>query len=207
MKYFYSITLTIVWLLFIFTGCKNKTESNYHAKSLKINDQYSREITFDIIGVNFPIKQNNVYIRIDEPVEDVNKYQHILFKEIGVSSDNTIYTNPAKNGRQVFLTFADGRKCSFIWVLKHKDERITQTRIEHEKFHALKRVSPEDIYLLSESIKKRGFNIELNKYEEELDASIIEILSLHLLGVPLDQISGSEYIEQSVEILSANHIE
>lgn len=191
-------------LLIVLLGCEGEPNTTGHATSLKIDDRYSREIIFDVIGVTVPIKQEDVFIRIEDPVSDVEKHQHVLLKELGVSPTNVWYSNPARHGRQMYLSFSDGKKCSFIWVLEHSDERITKIREEHEKYHALCRTSPEHISLLSEKIKQHGFDIDLYDYNEELAATIVEILSLHLMGVPFDQISGSELTEQARDILIGN---
>lgn len=195
-------------LMTVLLGCKEDTNTAYHAESLRIDRRYKQEIDFDIIGVQIPIKQDGTFIRIDGSFSDIDKHQEVLLKELGIARINIAYTNPAQNGRHMHLTFADGRTCSFIWVLKHLDDRITRIRIEHEKYHALCRISPKHISLLSEKIKENGFNIDLRDYDEELSATIVETLSAHLLsGVPLDQISGSELPEQAKDILVASYVE
>lgn len=193
-------------LMTVLLGCKKDTNTAYNAKSLRIDGRYKQEIDFDIIGIQIPIKQENTFIRIDGSVSDIEKHQEVLLRELGIVPKNIIYTNPAENGRQLYLTFADGKRCSFIWVVKHSDDQVTQVRIEHEKYHALCRISPKDISLLSGKIKENGFNIDLRDYDEELSATVVEVLSLHLLGVPFAQISGSELIEQAKNILVASYV-
>ncbi len=194
-------------LMTVLLGCKEDTNNSYDAKSLRIDSRYKQEIDFEIIGIKIPIKQDNIFIRIDGSVSDIDKHQEVLLKELGIVPKNIVYLNPAENGRQVYLTFGDGKTCSFIWVLKRSDDRLARISIEHEKYHALCRLSPKDISLLSEKIKENGFNIDLCDYDEELAATIVQIFSLHLLGARLDQISGSELTEQARDILVACNIE
>ncbi len=180
MKNYVNNAIMALSLMTVLLGCKEDTNNSYHAKSLQIDSRYKQEIDFEIIGVKVSIKQDNIFIRIDGATSNVDEHQEVLLKELDIVPVNIVYTNPAAHGRQVYLTFADGKKCSFIWVLKHSDDRITRTRIEHEKYHALCRISPKDISLLSEKIKENGFNIDLCDYDEELAATIIQILRLHL---------------------------
>jgi len=194
-------------LIVVLLGCKEDGNIAYDAKSLRIDHRYKQEIDFDIIGMQIPIKQDSTFIRIDGSVSDIDKHQEALLKELDIVPKNITYSNPANYGRQMYLTFADGKTCSFVWVLKNSDDRITRTRIEHEKYHALCRISSKDISLLSEKIKANGFNLDLRDYNEELSAAIVEILSLHLLEVPFDQISGSELVEQARDVLVASYIE
>jgi len=189
------------------TGCEKKRQPKYHGQSLRIDHRYERAISFELIGVDIPIKKENVFIRIDDPVEDIERHQTDLFRELGIEPLEIVYTNPAMHGRQVFLEFADGRKCSFIWVLKNSDDRITRIRTEHEKYHSLSKLAPEGIHILSTRLRNIGFDIDLSKHDEELAATIVEILSLHLMGVPLGEISGSELTVKAKEILTENHVE
>ena len=78
---------------------------------------------------------------------------------------------------------------------------LPKWRIEHEKYHALYRLSPQHISSLSERIKQHGFDIDLHDYDEELSASIVEVLSFHLMGVPFDQFRGSKLIERAKKLL------
>ncbi len=205
-------------LLFPLLSCKNEIRgtpsakvlhSTYHAKALKLDVRYTQEINFTVIGANFSIKQKRAFLRVDDPVLNIERHQETLLSELGVLTRNFIYANPASNvtGRHVYLTFADGKSCSFIWAMKHADDRITRARIEHEKYHALHRLLPMNIPALSARIKRKGFNIDLNDYDEELSATVVEILSLHLLGVSLEHISGSDLKEQARNILATNRIE
>lgn len=207
MKNYVNNAIMALSLMTVLLGCKENTNTTYDAKSLWIDHRYKQEIDFDIIGMQIRIKQDSTFIRIDGSVSDIDKHQEVLLKELDIVPKNITYTNPSKNGRQLYLTFADGKTCSFIWVLKHSDDWITRIRIEHEKYHALCRISPKHISLLSEKIKENGFNIDLRDYDEELSATVVEILSLHLLGVPFDQISGSELTEQARDILVASYVE
>jgi hypothetical protein len=210
LKYWQKILSVVLILTFVVLLGKLYlviTATTYHAKSLRIDHRYKQEIDFDIIGMQIPIKQDSTFIRIDGSVSDLDKHQEVLLEELDIVPQNIIYTNAATTARHMHLTFADGKTCSFIWVLKHSDDRITRIRIEHEKYHALYHISPKDISLLSEKIKGTGFNIDLRDYDEETSATIVKILSAHLLGVPFDQISGSGLIEQAKEILVTSYVE
>ena len=103
-----------------------KPLTGFHGKSLKLDERYEREIAFSFIGGTFPIEQEQVFIRIDDPVADVEKHQEAIKKELDVSYGTITLSNSAKFGRYMQLTFADGKKCSFIWVLKDPNDRITK---------------------------------------------------------------------------------
>ncbi len=183
---------------------EERQPSGYHGESLSIDHRYGRSIRFEPIGINIPITKDNAFLRVDDGVEDMDQHQADLFEELEIEPVKIVFTNPAAHGRQTFLKFADGKSCSFIWVQNSSDDRITRIRIEHEKFHALMRLMPEGVDILSARLKDRGFDIDLSDYDEELAATIVEILSLHLMGVPFEEISGSEFPTKAREILMKN---
>jgi len=198
--------LIIIGLFLGLFGCK----TTYHGTTLNIDERYKREITFDNIGITIPIKRPGTFIRIDDPVSDMDVYQKELKSELGVFKEERIkhsktkkHSSAVRRGSVMHLRFADGRECSFIWVLRQCN-RLVDICLEHEKYHALCRTCPEGISDLSTAIAKKGFNLDLASYEEELSATIVEILSLHLQGVPLKEISGSVYVVQAVQILLDN---
>jgi hypothetical protein len=201
MKYYPAHILMIVGLSLNFLGCKKEATEAHHAKALEIDARYNRTITFEPIGITIPIKRRNVFVRIDDPVLDMDQRQQEILQELGITSANVRYSNSAIHGRSMHLTFVDGKQCTFIWVLERPDKRITQISFEHEKYHALCRVAPSGITPLSEAIQEKGFDIDLRDYNEELSASIVQIVSLHLLGVSLEEISGSDLVTKAREVL------
>jgi hypothetical protein len=180
-------------------------KTQYHAETLEIDSRYKQEISFDIIGLKVPIKQKNTFVRIDDPVLDVDKHQEALLKELGIVSTNIHYTNPGEIGRHMLLNFADGNSCSFIWALQKPDKRVTLAIIEHEKYHAIFRVAPYGVQSLSKRIQELGFKINLRDYEEETAAMLVMTLSIHLQDIPFENFSGSKAINQAKQILLSNY--
>lgn len=177
---------------------------NFVAGNLNVDERYQRSITFTGLGLSIPIRRENVFVRIDDPVDDVAEHQIRLHKELGYSPRSIKLSNPAQYGREMFLAFGDGKRCAFIWVKKDPNEIVTQGSIEHEKYHALCAIAREDIPLVSNRLQHLGFHVDLRDYDEELAASIIEIVSIHLRGVPLRMLSGTELVVRARDILISN---
>ena len=190
-----------------FDGARAGAEEIHAAPKLDIDDRYSREIVFKEIGVTIPIERNDVYVRIDEPSEDIDEHLHELLKELGVHGAKIHNQDPTHSGRTIHLTFGDGRECSFVFIRRHAEEGYDRMVYEHEKYHALCRTAPGKLPLLEQAIRKKGFNVELPTCDEELGATIMQILALHLTGIPLEDISGTEYPVKARNILLAARIE
>ena len=198
----------VVSLSLILVGSRHAPPRNYLAKPLKIDERYIREIRFDTIGFTIPILQSDTYVRIDRSVSDMDEHRQKIFEELGILSANIFSSNAAEspNGQHMHLTFADGKQCSFMWVLKSPDERMARAVEEHEKYHALCRISASGISDLSNAIKQRGFDINLEEYDEELSATIIQTLSIHLQGVPFEHMHGSETGNKAIQILMKSRL-
>jgi hypothetical protein len=187
--------------LFATGGCGDRpVDKHFHADALKIDGRYAQEIHFTALGVRVPLRRN-AYVRLDPPVADTVDHVRLLLRELGVTATNIAYSNPAKLGGQMHLRFRDGRECSFIWVRRDGDSRVTRSSLEHEKYHAVCRLAPEAIRSLSASISHLGFRLNLSDYDEELAATLIEILTLHLEGAPLDDIHGLGLVEKAVQLI------
>ena len=145
---------------------------------------------------------SNVYIRIDPPVANTASYTKVLLRELGIGRYKIKLSDPAEKGRQMFLRFRDGKECHFIFVKSDMDTRIEKARLEHEKYHAAFTV-PETKRILSAKLSQMGFRLNLADYDEELGATLIEIVTLHREGVALKTISGSELVEKAVRLLGS----
>lgn len=196
----------MIGLSLILSGCEDESSNTHHAKMLRIDDRYKREVTFDFIGVTIALEKPETFVRIDGPVLDIDRHTQDILQELEVLSRNITYENPAEAyaGQHMHLSFDDGKKCSFIWFAKCPDDRLTHAVTEHEKFHALSHISPSGIIDLSNAIRQKGFNINLGDYDEELSATIVQVLSLYLQGIPFEQLSGSEIVNHAKQILVDN---
>lgn len=194
-----------VFLLCIFSGCKTENDpaEEYYAEELKIDDRYAKVIDFEPLDIVIPLVDTNTFIRIDNAVSNLDAHQETILNELSIplSKYHFHYSNEAKHGREMTLCFKDGKKCSFIWVPENDNPILSAASLNHEKYHALCKLSPESISILNGHIKTIGFFINLQDYDEELAATIIEILTINRSGVDLEQISGSELVTQAVEIL------
>jgi hypothetical protein len=211
------ILLIVLTLLFFISCAKSKPESSesdtrkikpanqedvYHADHLLIDSRYSRAIEFEKINCIIPLADDKSYFRDDGAVEDVKMHQQEVLQELSISDYRVYMTNEAKNGRQMFLKFKDGKKCAFIWALNDKDSRLVISRLNHEKYHVLCRMNPEGVLLLQQHIQKLGFSVNFKEYDEELSATIIEILTIHLSGTALEEIGGSQLVIEARNILN-----
>ena len=190
--FFYLLTILIC-----LSSCSDREE----LPTLIVDDRYMRSVDFDAIGVSIPIHQQSYYLRSDGIVDNIEIHQKKILDEVGVADRNFSYSNPARNGRAMSLQFAGGKLCVFVWAKRHSDTKISKARLEHEKYHALIRLNPKGVDVLSNAIEQHGFGVDLKALDEETAATVIEILSIHLLGIELDDIKGSEYVTKAIRIL------
>src|SRR5258705_5516458 len=64
-------------------------------------------------------------------------------------------------------------------------------------------LNPSGLKQLEEGIEQRGFSLNLRALDEEMAAQVIEVLTIHLFGVPLDNIGGSRSPKNVIDILKA----
>ena len=174
--------------------------------TLVLDDRYRRDIRFDDIAVTVELPPNTYY-RDDGPVADVVAHQRQLFEELSIHAPVIRYTNAATYGRCFAFTFAGGTRSAFAWVLRRDDPNITAISREHEKFHALANLAPELIPRLDAACRAKGFTLDLAALDEELAASVVEVLSLHLKGVALERIGGSENVVRAVALLTSSRVD
>jgi hypothetical protein len=196
-------TLLIVADFLLMQGCGSDAgrHPSHALPVLHLDERYVQSIEFEVIGASIPIEQPGWYLRSDGVVPDVEAHQERLLTEVKVRPDKITYSNSAKYGREMTLKFDGGVRCAFIWVKEDTDPRINKIRLEHEKYHALARLNPEAVKSLSAAIRERGFDLDLEALEEELAASVVEILAFHIQGVELETIDGSEYVIQARDLL------
>jgi hypothetical protein len=167
---------------------------------LRIDSRYSQEIRFEALGVRIPLA-SNAFVRVDTLVGNTPAHVERLFRELAVANTNVSYTDSAEHGGEMHLRFGDGKECSFLWFRPDKDSRITQSRLEHEKYHAVYHLAPDAVHTLSARARELGFRLHLCDHDDEFGATLIELLSLHLGGIPLENLAGSELVEKALRLL------
>ncbi|MGA2866355.1 MAG: hypothetical protein ABSF95_17920 [Verrucomicrobiota bacterium] len=193
--------------LFATGGCGGRpADKQFQADALRVDGRYAQAIHFSALGVRVPLPRN-AYVRVDAPLANTAEHGRLLLRELGVTATNIAYGDPAHWGETLHLNFRDGRECCFIWVIRDADARVTRMRLEHEKYHAVCRVAPEAIRSLSARISELGFRLNLSDHDEELAAILVQILSLHLEGIPLEDIQGSDLTQKAARILRESRVE
>lgn len=178
--------------------------TDFHGETLEIDDRYGQEIEFTGIGIRVPLGKN-AYVRVDDPVADTREHLQVVVRELGATGQ-PVLSNATTNGMCMHLRFRDGKQCSFIWARKDADPLLTKARLEHGKYHAVCRLAPMEVDGISAKIRESGFDLNLSDYDAETAATVIEILTLHREGIPLDNLGGSELVVKAVGILKANKI-
>lgn len=200
-----QLILTAVFLLSVFSGCKHENDNSieYHAEELKTDERYLGSIDFAALDIAIPLDDKNTFIRIDEPVSDMDAYHETILTELSVPLKNCRfhYSNEAIHGRTMTLYFGDGKKCAFIWVADIENPIRLMSVLNHEKYHALCKLAPKNIDDLNDHVKTLGFSFNLRDYHEELAATLVEVLTFYCSEIDLGSISGSELVIQAVEIL------
>ena len=190
--------LVMTSLLFVSLSC---TVTSEIAPALKLDERYAKEIVFDVIGLTIPLDEHQ-FIRSDGAVDDMDAHAEQLISELGLEHAKIVQTNPARFGRHMRVPFDDGRFCSFIWVLKRGDKVAELSDLQHEKYHALCALKPDAVDALSARLQELGYHIDLSKYEEELGAQIVDVISTYELGYPY--VVGTGMIMDAVEIIAAS---
>jgi hypothetical protein len=172
----------------------------YPQVTLLLDERYKSSIEFEPIGVSIPLPKNH-YLKVDGLMADLDAHAQDLFYELKMPKVKSIYTDSAKNGRETCFEFAGRKQCAFIWARNDADPLIARARLEHEKYHALLCLNPAALGQLEEGIRNHGFSLNLKSLNEEQAATVIEMLSIHLSGVPLAALSGSELVVKALDIL------
>jgi hypothetical protein len=175
-------------------------QNKHPGVTLSLDERYKSSIEFESIGVSIPLPKN-CYFRTDGLMADLAAHQQDLFYELKIPKSKVTYTDSAKNGRSVCFEFAGRKRCDFVWAKDDADPLIAKARLEHEKYHALVCLDPAAVVQLEEGIRSRGFSLSLRSLDEEQAATVVEILSLHLSGVRLEALSGSELVMKALDIL------
>jgi hypothetical protein len=197
--------LSVLFLLVAGAGCSGSAKAHFHGDALKIDERYVQVIEFTALDMRVPLGRN-AYVRVDAPVTNTLEHLHLVLRELGVTGKRAFFSNPAENGMQVHLRFRDGKQCSFIWVRRNADSRLVKASLEHEKYHAVCRLKPEAIDAISARISELGFNLNLADFDEEFAATVIQMLTLHREGIPLEELHGSESVVKAVGVLKASLI-
>jgi len=194
--------LSVLFLLLAGAGCSGSAEHGFHGDALKIDDRYAQVIEFVALDLRIHLGRN-AYVRVDAPVTNTVGHLEAVLGELGVTGKR-VYSNPADVGMQVHLRFRDGKECSFIWVRCNSDSRLVKASVEHEKYHALCRLKPKGVDAISSRLSELGFKVNLADLDEELAATVIEVLTLHREGIPLEEVDGSKMVVKAVDLLNAS---
>jgi hypothetical protein len=170
---------------------------------LRLDGRYCTSIEFHTLGVTVPIGVARKYLRSDGLVNDLGLHQDELLRELSVRPNRIGYTNPASCGRTMVLGFAGNLQCAFVWAKCDRDSRIAAARLEHEKLHALIGLNRRALPILERAIEEKWGTMGLSERDEELAATIIEVLSMRLQGVELETIGGSQLVVEARELLKA----
>lgn len=187
-------------LLIILSGCKpeNPQTTAYHADKLEIDERYGQTLEFTSLDIQIPLDDPHQFVRIDPPVRDMNAHQQAILKSLSIPLERCRFhysSDPNTTvGRTMHLKFKDGKECAFIWVSKNENDILLDACLNHEKYHALCRLTPARIDDLSNHMHTLGFSVNLRDYDEEAAATLIQVLTIHLSGVDLEAISGSAHI-------------
>ena len=159
-------------------------------------------IVFEELGVTIPLDDPRDHYRNDRLVDDLERHQTGVVAEFGLGDRGMDYTNAAIHGRTLTWTDVDGA-WAICFALAADDDRLAQARIAHEQVHALTYLAPERLGELFRAIEERGFEVDWGAHDEELRATLVEIVTILGYGVSLDDLSGSELLVRGVEVLRA----
>ncbi len=173
----------------------NPTDSDFGCSADTENVISFREIglTVDISGMGC--------LLYNGPVEDIDREERSIVRRMGIEAEKVIYNNGAENGRQVAFRLQSGKKLSCIMVKSCSDLRVEKALEAHEKFHALYHIHPEAVKILESRLNRIGYDLELSALDEETAATVIEIVSLHRMGIPFDAMRGNAEFVTTLKIV------
>jgi hypothetical protein len=65
-------------------------------------------------------------------------------------------------------------------------------------------LKPKGVDAISSRLSELGFKVNLADLDEELAATVIEVLTLHREGIPLEEVDGSKMVVKAVDLLNAS---
>jgi hypothetical protein len=166
--------------------------------------RYRDEITFELLDVTVALKGSNNVVRCDGPVDDMDEHQAKLLEELGLAGHQVSMPNAARFGRTISLPLEGGGRCAFIWVLDDPDALTVVSRLNHEKFHALYALQPTSIDALNAKAGAMGYIIDLGAHDEELAATMVEVLTAYAGGN--DVVVGTGRVMEAVALLQRSHL-
>jgi len=168
-----------------------------------MDNRYANQIVFDVLNVTIPCETNKCYFRSDGVVDDIVAHTDTVITELGLDPNSIVYEGSGRkeHGRQMGINVGDGRYISIIWVERNKDKKLELACLQHEKYHALCSLNPKGVDELSARINELGYKLDLSQYEEELSATIVQVLSIYLLGDKF--VTGSPKVREAVKIIHA----
>jgi hypothetical protein len=164
--------------------------------------RYERSVEFPLLGLRVPLGAD-FCVRYAGIVDDLDRCQHELLRDVGIDPANVTwaYTNAATNGRTFALRFRNGVHAAFVMVRRQPDARLTSAVLEHERYHALAALDAASLPLVHERLAQLGFTVPWSELDEELRATVVEVVALHQQGIPLAAIGGSELVVAALDLL------
>ena len=161
--------------------------------------RYQRTVAFEFLDLAVPIAEPGRYVRFDGVVPDLDAHQARLKREFAISEFR--FTNAAMNGRTTMVAFAAGQRAAVVAVKANDNPRLVAGSLAHEKYHVVVAFAPEGVARVERALAAKGFPVRLRDFDEESAASIVQVAAIHLDGMPLEELDGSELIEKAVGIL------
>ena len=191
--------LSAVLLLLVCLGaCRRVVRLRRFAPDLR----YQRVVPFDALSVSVALAQPGAYVRFDGFVPDLDTHQAAVLREYGLTGARSFFTNPATGARTMRIAFRDGERCDVVFGRRLDNEAVSKGALEHEKYHVVAHLAPDRLVDLERALAGKGFPVALRSFDEESAASIVEVASVHLFGIPLPDISGSELVTRATRALS-----
>jgi hypothetical protein len=160
-----------------------------------------RAIAFGALATTIPITRPGYYVRFDGFQPDLDRHQEALVKEFGLGGLPMRFTNPAQSGRTLSVEFAGGERCEVVWAKPDQNHLVGEAHVEHEKVHVLMHLAADRLGDLEQAMAARGLPVALHDFDEETAASIVEVASIHLGGIALEEIHGTGHVPKAVGVL------
>jgi hypothetical protein len=161
-----------------------------------------RVVPFDALSVSVALARPGAYVRFDGFVPDLDTHQAAVLREYALTGAGSFFTNAATGARTMRIGFRDGERCDVVFARRGDNEAVSKAALEHEKYHVVAHLAPDRLVDLERALDAKGFPVALRTFDEESAASIVEVAPLHLFGIPLQNISGSELVTRATAALS-----
>lgn len=195
-------------MVVISTGCQRTDDEGSVDVDLHPDARYRRSIEFELLQLRVPLAAGR-YFRDCGIVESLEANQVKLFREVGLDPARVKvrYTNAASSGRTFELRFRNGPRVAFVAARRQDDARTSKAALEHERYHALSKLDEPALSRVHERVRDLGHDVPWTELDEELRATVVEVVALKQQGIRLSAISGSELIVRARDMLIAGSTE